>query len=386
MMKITAATLLLCLAFNSLANGFVSPPGKAATFAARAQFQRNMASSPEDDIAALRAAAAKAREEADMLSNALGKKSTGPTKVNAKTSLSINDAITMTTKIDFEGGDAVSQTMLLDELTSNGDFALWKSAAKDQSLRTFPVSLQFLESRTAGKVNGESLGISGEGEVGLDDFKYATLGVTLVCSVVGVSALAFLPDNVGATVCYLVAVIPILFLGVGSTAPAAIANLIVAARGKSDDDTAKVDRICRHESAHFLCGYLCGLPVKKYTLLDSGIPCVEFHPSSEGDATSREYSPEEVATLAVVAMSGSVGEVIEFGSAKGGENDLMGLEGVFRRSKEFIGAQKQQEMTRWGALTAFQLLSKNKDKYDALVDAFRSKKSVAECVALLESR
>jgi hypothetical protein len=99
---------------------------------------------PEDDIAALRAAAAKAREEADMLSNALGKKSTGPTKVNAKTSLSINDAITMTTRIDFEGGDAVSQTMLLDELTSNGDFALWKSAAKDQSLRTFPVSLQFL--------------------------------------------------------------------------------------------------------------------------------------------------------------------------------------------------------------------------------------------------
>lgn len=386
-MKISTAALLVSVA--STAHGFVAPTGRACAFTATGRHHtgRNMAASPEDEIAALRAAAARAREEADALSTALGKKlpaSTTSTAVKAK--MPIDEATTKTAKINFEGGDAVSQTMLLDELTAAGDFALWKSAAKEQSLRTFPVSLKFLESRTSGKVNGESLGLSGEGEVGLDDFKYATLGVTLACSVIGVGALAFLPENVGATVCYLVALIPIAFLAVGSTAPAAIANVIVAARGKSDDDDQRLDRICRHESAHFLCGYLCGLPVKSYSLLDSGVPCVEFHSSSEGDVTSREFSPEEVATLSVVAMSGSVGEVIAFGSAKGGENDLIGLEAVFRRSKEFIGAQKQHDLTRWGALTAFQLLMKNNDKYDALVDAFRNKKSVSECVAILESR
>lgn len=385
-MNISKAALLVSLA--STAHGFVAPTGKAFAFtrSGRHDVKISMAATPEDEIAALRAAAARAREEADNLSAALGKKPAASTAATVKASMSIDDALAKTSGINFEGGDAVSQTMLLDELTTGGDFALWKSAAKDQSLRTFPVSLKFLESRTAGKVNGDSLGLTGEGEVGLEDFKYATLGVTIACSVIGVAALAFLPENVGAAVCYLVALIPIAFLAVGSTAPAAIANVIVAARGKSDDDDQRLERICRHESAHFLCGYLCGLPVKQYAVMDSGVPCVEFHASSEGDVTSREFSPEEVATLSVVAMSGSVGEIIEFGSAKGGENDLIGLEAVFRRSKEFIGAQKQQDLTRWGALTAFQLLTKNKKKYDALVEAFRDKKSVSECVALLESR
>jgi hypothetical protein len=344
-----------------------------------------MSTSPEDEIAALRAAAAKARDDAERLSASMGKKISSP-KSMAKSSLSMDDARSMVESINFEDGDAVSQTMMLDKLTSNGDFVLWKSGSKEQGLRTFPVSMQLLESRTAGKVNGAALGITGESDVSLDDFKYATLYVTLASSVAGVAALAFLPENVGATVCYFVAVIPILFLGVGSTAPAAIAGLILSVRGKTDDDSQRLDRICRHESAHFLCGYLCGLPVKKYSVLEGGIPCVEFHSTTEGDATSREYSSEEIAALSVVAMSGSVGEAIEFGSAKGGENDLIGLEAVYRRSKEFLGAQKQQELTRWGALISYQLLSKNKAAYDKLAEAFRNNKSIGDCIAIIESR
>ena len=383
-MKIITAALFLCL--TSTAHGFVSPSGKAAAFSCRATTQRRMAVSPEDEVAALRAAAAKARAEADKLSAELGKAVPAKaTKVVPKDSMSAEDATSKITKIDFEGGDAVTQTMMLDELTSSGDFALWKSATNNQAMRVSPVSLKFLESRTAGKVNGESLGISGEDEVGLDDFKYATLGLTAFCSVVGVAALAFLPENVGATICYLVAVIPLLFIAVGSTAPAIIANIIAAAKRTNDDNDMVLDRVCRHESAHFLCGYLCGLPVKEYSLLESGVPCVEFHLSSEG-ATSREFTPAEVAALSVVAMSGSVGEILEFGTAKGGENDLIGLQAIFRRSEEFVGAQKQQDLTRWGALTAYQLLTQNTVKYDALVDAFKNKKSVSECIALLESR
>lgn len=379
-MKITAAALLLCLCASE---AFVPPSGKAA-FSTRTKSLRKMAASPEDEVAALRAAAAKAREDAARLSAELGKTIPQANTVVKKVAMSVEDVMAKTNEINFGSSDAVSQTMQLDDLTASGDLSLWKSAGDESGLRTFPVSLGFLESRTNGKVTGESLGLSGEGDVSLDDFKYATLGVTLGSSVLGVASLALLPENVGATACYVFAIIPILFLGVGSTAPALIANVIVSAKGSSDDDESRLDRICRHESAHFLTGYLCGLPVKSYSLNDDGVPCVEFHSSADGDATSREFSSEEVAALSVVAMSGSVGEVLEFGNAKGGENDLIELERIYSRSAEFVGAAKQQDLTRWGALTSYQLLTENRERFDALVGAFKNKKSVSECVAILE--
>jgi hypothetical protein len=85
-------------------------------------------------------------------------------------------------------------------------------------------------------------------------------------------------------------------------------------------------------------------------------------------------------------MSGSVAEALALGEAKGGQNDLLELEGRLRRSEDFVGAQKQQDLTRWGALTSYNLLKANEDKYEALVCAFKEKKSVADCVAILESR
>lgn len=292
----------------------------------------------------------------------------------------MEDVQSITKSIDFEGGDAISQTMTLDKGVEDGDLQVWKST----SLRTFPVSLGMLEQRTAGKVTGESLGVT-QKDVNLDDFKYATLGVTAGSTALAILSLAVLPENIGATLCYFFAIIPILFLGIGSTAPGIIAGAIASARGSSDSQEQQLDRICRHEAGHFLAGYCCGLPIKEYSLLDSGIPCVEFHPSSEGD-TGREFTAEEIAALSVVAMSGSVAEALELGTAKGGENDLLELEKLLRRSQDFVGAQKQQDLTRWGALTSYNILKANEEKYEALVQAFKEKKSVAECVAIIESR
>lgn len=292
----------------------------------------------------------------------------------------------MTSSIEFEGDDAKSQTEKLNELVESGDITLWNSAVTSSSLRTFPVSLSFLESRTSGQVTVDALGFGGEGDVSLDDFKYATLGVTLGASVLGVAALIFLPENVGATVCYVMALMPILFLGVGSTAPGLIAVAIQSARGTADSEDQRLDRVCRHEAGHFLCGYLCGLPIAGYSTSDIGVPCVEFHPSQEGPVTGREFSSEEIAALSCVAMSGSVAEVLGLGDAKGGENDLIQLDSFFRRSAEFIGAQKQQDLTRWGALVSYNLINQNRSKFDKLVEAFKAKKSVSECIAIVESR
>jgi len=165
-----------------------------------------------------------------------------------------------------------------------------------------------------------------------------------------------------------------------------IAGAIQGARGTADSAEEQLDRICRHEAGHFLCGYLCGLPIAGYATGENGIQCVEFHPSQEGPVTGREFSEPEIAALSCVSMSGSVAEVLGLGNAKGGDNDLIQLDGFFRRSEEFIGAQKQQDLTRWGALASYNLINENRSKYDELVEAFKAQKSVPECIAILESR
>lgn len=352
--------------------------------------------SADDEVAKLRAAAQKAREQAAALAKEMGKDietESATTVVAAKAGLSKDDALSLSSAVDFEAGDAVAQSGSLDALVESGDFALWKAAATGSAgtssqapLRPFPVSLNFLEQRSNGKITGESLGVDGEYDVSLDDIKDATIAVTLGSTIAAIAALAVLPENIGATVCYLIALIPVGFIAVGSTAPAVIAGAIASSKGTADDQAQREDRICRHEAGHFLCGYLCGLPVKEYSIDDSGFPCVEFHPSAEGEALGREFTNEEIAALSVVAMSGSVAEVLSFGQAKGGENDLLELNRLMRRSKEFIGAQKEQDLTRWGALAAFNLIQANMDRYEALVQAFKEKKSVADCVAAIETR
>ncbi|KAL3941715.1 MAG: hypothetical protein SGARI_000504, partial [Bacillariaceae sp.] len=138
-------------------------------------------------------------------------------------------------------------------------------------------------------------------------------------------------------------------------------------------------------AAHFLCGYLCGLPIANYATTEENVPRVEFHNTAEGPATSsRELTEDEVNSLTVVAMSGSVAEAMEFGKAGGANSDLMELQNVFRQSANFLGAEKQQDLTRWGALTSYRLINSNKDKLDALCDAFSKQKSIAECVTILE--
>ena len=212
-----------------------------------------------------------------------------------------------------------------------------------------------------------------------------TLYVAGGCSVIGVASLALLPENIGATVCYLAALIPILWLGVGSTAPAAIAGLIAAVKG-SKDDVSKEDRVCRHEAAHFLLGYLAGLPVAAYTTTEQNTARVEFHYSKDGPATSkRELTESEVNALTCVAMSGAVAEAMKFGKAVGVNSDLIELQSIFRQSEKFLGAEKQQDLTRWGALTSYRLLKANENKLDALVEAFRQQKPISDCVTLLES-
>ena len=147
------------------------------------------------------------------------------------------------------------------------------------------------------------MGVGGGDDVSLDDFKYATIGVTLVSSVLAILSGIVLPNNTGATLTYLFAVVPILWIAIGSSAPGILAGLIETVRSTKDDQDTKVRRVIAHEAAHLLVGYTVGLPVADYSVSD-GEPRVEF-----GVPAGRELSYEDVSKVSVVAMAGSVGEL-----------------------------------------------------------------------------
>ena len=62
-----------------------------------------------------------------------------------------------------------------------------------------------MSSRSGGLLTGETLGVTADGSnISLDDIKDATIAVTLGASVLAIAALKFLPENVGATLCYFI--------------------------------------------------------------------------------------------------------------------------------------------------------------------------------------
>lgn len=383
---------------------------RSTYFSARTTRQKSSSvvmSTLNDEVEALKAKAAKLRQEAEESAKALGKdistttrKESSPSSiasVKPAKSRSVAEVMNVLSYVDFEdaneGNAAVTQSQKLDDLVKTGELSLWKAAvngsAKTSSptpLRTYPVSLDLMSNRSGGSLTGDTLGVTGT-SVSMNDIKDATIAVTLGATVLGIASLKFLPENVGAAVCYLLALVPIGFIGIGSSAPGIITGAIAQLKGTADSAETKEQRICAHEAGHFLCGYLCGLPIRSYTIAENGFPCVEFHSSSDADAVSsrREFTKEEIAALSVVALSGSVAEVLSFGQARGGESDLIELDRLFRRSKEFIGAQKQQDLTRWGALTSYNLIKANLGKYEKLIESFKEKKSVVECIAVIEA-
>ena len=138
-------------------------------------------SSTEDEVAKLRAAAAKAREEATKLAKELGKDdvdvgvSSSTTSVVTVEKKSPDEVAKAIREVDFSGDSASSQVETLDGLRKEGYLSLYKSATEEVGsgdLRSYPVSLSMLEQRSG--LTAETLGIGVE-EVSLDDFKYGKL-------------------------------------------------------------------------------------------------------------------------------------------------------------------------------------------------------------------
>eukprot|EP00527_Entomoneis_sp_CCMP2396_P007227 CAMPEP_0198144130 /NCGR_PEP_ID=MMETSP1443-20131203/13364_1 /TAXON_ID=186043 /ORGANISM="Entomoneis sp., Strain CCMP2396" /LENGTH=366 /DNA_ID=CAMNT_0043807477 /DNA_START=51 /DNA_END=1151 /DNA_ORIENTATION=- len=366
-MNINLSVLSLFLASAGITTGF--SPSLSLSHSATHRQSTFLKSSAQDEIARLRAAAAKARAEVDKLSKELGKDVVTISK-SATPKKSTEELKAMLPALISEA-DVSKQAEQWAELKASKTVEGFGQA----ELRTYPVSLQMLEQRSG--LSSESLGLEMT-KVDLDDFKNSLVFVLAGSSIGGVASLAFLPENVGATFCYFFALVPILFVSIGSSAPGLIADVIASVKGKDGEQVPAQERICRHEAAHFCCGYWCGMPVSKYSVED-GVARVEFSVSSS------KYGSTEIAALAVTALAGLAGEALKYGSAEGAQADLMQLDAVFRRSEEFIKSGDQQDITRWGALTASNLLKTNEAKYEKVVDAFSRQASVEECIEILES-
>jgi hypothetical protein len=258
----------------------------------------------------------------------------------------------------FSGIDASREafTSTLASLKASGSVTKWQSAALVADGAENPTEARV---RAATGINGAKDLLSQE-EVSNDQLGALTAGVFVVSAILAIASGALIGGNVGATFTYIFAVLPIVFLGVGSSSPGVIVALYGIVRGAAEDVS---ERRRRHESAHLVAGYKLGLPVAEYSAGDR--PRVEFYFEK-----GRPYSRDEAEALACVALSGAVGECEAFGQAKGAQQDFADLQDIFDRVRPPLTPAEQQAATRRACLNAYGVLyGKRSRKNDAAVTA-----------------
>jgi hypothetical protein len=388
--------------------------GLAARGRGRSVYALMMAGTVDDETQKLLDAAKKMREEAAEMEEALGRTvPTKPVAVKEKAEdkpaaiplvpMTEADLLNKLSTLPYDSAETACST--LDGLRKEGVLGLWGSANLGE---TFAVSQAQLKSQTG--IDGQAL----NAEQNLDDLK-VLLGISVAGSFVlgvaanlGLGALGY--PNAGATVSYLIALIPILILSIGSTSPGLIIAALSIFKTRSDSDFSS--RRVQHEAAHMLAGYLCGLPIKSYAIKGPTSE-VEFYDTVSGDFDDlgRRLTSAEIKPLSVVALAGAVGEVKKFGKATGSAQDLDSLGRLMNRVDPYVSnpvthahagvsstslvlmlfdflvqmnGAAQEAQTRWAAMMAYRLLGRYEKEYKALADAFEAKKSVPECIAALE--
>uniref|UniRef100_A0A7S2V1Y0 Peptidase M41 domain-containing protein n=1 Tax=Fibrocapsa japonica TaxID=94617 RepID=A0A7S2V1Y0_9STRA len=341
-----------------------------------------------DETASLLEEAARLKKEAEMLQKELEaekaaspprkstplvqeKKEAEPVK-KPKTSLSFEQVLA---KLDAVEGETFGTMVNMKE---EGMITMWGSEVAECRR----VNMISMTSQTG--IRGADLGADTSST--LDDLKFSILYVTMGSFALAVLSGIVIGGNVGATLTYLFAVIPILFLGVGSTAPGLISAGIDAVKSRADPTFD--ERRVRHEAAHFLVGYLLGYPIKSYKASGSTNE-VEFYDSVDGDDyianPGAQLTKEQVAPLAVISMAGIAGECLKYGDAKGGQADLNDLQSFLSRVNPYIRSDEQQDITRGGLVAAYKMLKDCSSEYEAVVESFRTKKAVNECIAAIET-
>ncbi|KAK9828518.1 hypothetical protein WJX72_000520 [[Myrmecia] bisecta] len=261
----------------------------------------------------------------------------------------------------------------MNKLAEAGGCPKWGSALHGDGLRRRNVFLG--ELKRAGVQNPEAIA---KPSVRNDaSFLFTVVGVTSVIAVAG----GFLPGDWGFFVPYLTGGICLVVLAVGSTAPGLL-QLPIDLFSSIFPDYRQ--RVLRHEAAHFLIGYLLGIPVTNYSL-QIGKAHTDFAEAKiQMRLIERKLTDDEINTFAVMSMAGVASEGINYPDVMGQTADLMDLQRILARSQTKLSAAQEQNMTRWAVYKAAQLLRNRKAEYEALQQAMASGASVAACVRAIE--
>jgi hypothetical protein len=148
----------------------------------------------------------------------------------------------------------------------------------------------------------------------------------------------------------------------------------------------------------FLAGYICGLPVAKFSqgkpsntaeffqLRPSGITGI-----SEVEVkqmfSKNTFNQTDIARSSIVCLAGSVAECLEFGVASGtNPGDVNLLNELINSVEPTITPEQVQNHIRWSALTAWEILDQYKEEYQRLVVAFEKGLPMEECIAVIEGK
>ena len=146
------------------------------------------------------------------------------------------------------------------------------------------------------------------------------------------------------------------------------------------------NRIARHEAAHFLVGYMLGVPVAGYSL-GLGAAHTDF---LEAKLERKVYgkiaiSEKTMLPLACVSMAGVAAEALAFEDVRGQEADLRDLQRILNKAEPKLSDQSQQQVTRWAVWQAASMLKRHEASFDALTRAMEEGASVADCLKVIEA-
>lgn len=149
-------------------------------------------------------------------------------------------------------------------------------------------------------------------------------------------------------------------------------------------------RIIYHEAGHFLTAYLLEIPVTGYTLTawetlknnNSGSGGVIFETNIIQQKTEdlREFNLV-LERIGIVLMAGIAAEKIIYQNSEGGEEDLQKFTNIYANLG--ITMSNLQMKQRQAILQAQNLIETHKNSYLALVEGMTIRKSVAECIDII---
>ncbi|KAK9814053.1 hypothetical protein WJX73_010787 [Symbiochloris irregularis] len=257
------------------------------------------------------------------------------------------------------------------DLKSNDVLSKWGAATESLTRRT----LMMNELRMVGIRNPEVIGKATVRN------EAAFLGTVVLSSSLIALVAGQLPGDWGFFVPFLVGGSSLVVLAIGSTNPGALGFLIDRFSLVFPDYR---ERVRRHEAAHFLVGYLMGLPVTRYTL-SIGKASTEFVENRDSQILyGRILEDQQVDQYSVLSMAGAASEAMKYEDVQGQFADLSDLQRIFNCAKNKMPDREQQNMTRWAVYQAANLLRQWKKEYEALQDAMSRGDSVADCVAAIE--